>query len=122
MQKVSPGRAHAATPALHLFQSGLPLTCEAALCRIRYTVSLQAVLAPGDQVENVLLVGSVQNDTGERPVIAYLFGVESLSLYNQTATGVVSLHHSYLLLPQKLLITPFQPHHSPCCEIPPDWR
>lgn len=57
---------------------------------IRYTVSLQAVMPPYDRVEKVQLVGSVSSDTGERPVIAYLFGVEAMSLFqtNETASGV----------------------------------
>ena len=58
-------------------------------CRIRYTISLQAELAPGDQVIQVVLAGSIDNSTGERPVIAYLFGVEATSLINQTSLGVV---------------------------------
>ena len=58
-------------------------------CRLRYTISLQAVLAPGDQVIQVVLAGSIDNSTGERPIIAYLFGVEATSLINQTSLGVV---------------------------------
>jgi hypothetical protein len=59
--------------------------------RLRYTISLQAVLAPGDQVQQVLLAGSISNDTGERPLIATLFGVEAIGLTNQSGLGVVSL-------------------------------
>lgn len=62
---------------------------EIRLCRIRYTISLQAVLAPGDQVQQVVLAGSISNDTGERPVVAYLFGVDAMSLFNQSGLGMV---------------------------------
>ena len=50
-------------------------------------------MPPYDRVEKVLLVGSVSSDTGERPVIAYLFGVEAMSLFqtNETASGLVRL-------------------------------
>ena len=58
-------------------------------CRIWYTISLQVGLAPGDQVIQVVLAGAIDNSTGERPVIAYLFGVEATSLINQTSLGVV---------------------------------
>ena len=60
-------------------------------CRMRYTITLQAVLAPGDQVQQVVLAGSVTNDTGERPIVAYLFGVEAIGAANQSAMGVVGL-------------------------------
>ena len=65
-------------------------------CRMRYTVTLQAVLAAGDQVQQVVLAGSILNDTGERPIIAYLFGVEAIGVANQSALGVVSLPLWYL--------------------------
>lgn len=52
---------------------------------------LQAVLAPGDQVQQVVLAGSITNDTGERPIVAYLFGVEAIGVANQSALGVVRL-------------------------------
>ena len=50
-------------------------------------------MPPYDRVEKVQLVGSVSSDTGERPVIAYLFGVEAMSLFqtNETASGMVRL-------------------------------
>lgn len=50
-------------------------------------------MPPYDRVEKVVLAGSVSSDTGERPVIAYLFGVEAMSLFqtNDSSTGVVSL-------------------------------
>ena len=56
---------------------------------MRYTISLQAVLAPGDQVQQVTLAGSISNDTGERPVVAYLFGVEAIGVANNSNLGVV---------------------------------
>ena len=59
--------------------------------RLRYTISLQAVLAAGDQVQSVMLAGAITNDTGERPVVAYLFGVEAIGLTNQSSLGLVSL-------------------------------
>ncbi len=59
------------------------------LLRMRYTISLQAVLAPGDQVQQVALAGSISNDTGERPVVAYLFGVEAIGVTNNSNLGVV---------------------------------
>ena len=58
---------------------------------MRYTISLQAVLAPGDQVQQVVLAGSISNDTGERPIVAFLFGVEAIGLANQSSLGVVRL-------------------------------
>ncbi len=56
---------------------------------MRYTITLQAVLAPGDQVQQVTLAGSISNDTGERPVVAYLFGVEAIGMANNSNLGVV---------------------------------
>ncbi len=47
------------------------------LCRLKYTVRLQAPLQPGDAVTSVVLAGSYSNDTGDRPVLAYLFGPDA---------------------------------------------
>ncbi|KAK9918434.1 hypothetical protein WJX75_004070 [Coccomyxa subellipsoidea] len=44
---------------------------------LKYTVRLQAALQPGDAIQSVLLVGSYSNDTGDRPVLAYLFGPDA---------------------------------------------
>ncbi|BDA46916.1 hypothetical protein COCOBI_09-3690 [Coccomyxa sp. Obi] len=41
---------------------------------LKYTVRLQAALLPGDSIQSVNLVGSMSNDTGERPILAYLYG------------------------------------------------
>lgn len=56
--------------------------------RLFYTVRLQAALAPGDAIESILLVGSAANDTGERPIVAYLFGVEASQSSNQSVSVV----------------------------------
>ena len=47
------------------------------MCRLKYTVRLQAALQPGDSIQSVKLVGSIANDTGERPILAYLYGPDA---------------------------------------------
>ncbi len=71
------------------------------MCRLKYTVRLQAALQPGDAIQSVNLVGSMSNDTGERPILAYLYGPDA----NLASTHVLLPYVVLRPLPFLLLVS-----------------
>ena len=63
-------------------------------CRLRYIIRLQAKLQQGDAVQSVLLTGEINNSTGGRPIIAYLYGPDA----NQVRFNVLLSSHTDSLL------------------------
>jgi hypothetical protein len=55
--------------------------------RLKYIIRLQAPLAEGELVQSIQLTAAFSNDTGSRPIIAYLFGPDANQARMHVAPG-----------------------------------